>query len=187
LSLIILKAYNYINISALPTIRRDYVHLSAQAFALAHTLLLTSATPTNSKPYAQTRPSDATIVCTDFKVPLTVTSTNLVLNITTLANNFEVVDFLTDFTRIDSKTAFNPIGGIKNETANYFISGTFCTPKISSGNGHEKIVLLATHGLGYDRRYWDSAYKAEQYSFVKNIVGKGFSVFFYDTLGIGES
>lgn len=48
-------------------------------------------------------------------------------------------------------------------------------------------MLLATHGLGYDRRYWASPYKPEDYSFVDYALDKGYSVFFYDRLGTGQS
>jgi hypothetical protein len=124
--------------------------------------------------------------CIGYNVPVTVTSQNFVFNVTKFKDNFDAIDLITNFTRKDlNSTVFNPIGGAENATATYIISGTFCSPKVPSGR--EKTVLLATHGLHYDGRYWDSSYKPENYSFVESAVAQGFSVFYYDRLGTGKS
>jgi len=62
-----------------------------------------------------------------------------------------VVEFLTEIARKDSAEVFHPLSGVKNVTDTYEVAATFCTPKKTKG-GKEKTVLLATHGLGYDRR-----------------------------------
>ena len=118
-------------------------------------------------------------------VPVTVTSENFIFNLTKFENNFDVVDLVTDFTREDANVTFHPVSGKQNVTATYNIAGTFCSPK--SPSGREKTVLLATHGIHYDRRYWHSAYKPGEYSFVEAAVARGYSVFVYDRLGTGES
>jgi len=35
--------------------------------------------------------------------------------------------------------------------------------------------------------YWDSEYQPENYNFVDFAISRGYSVFFYDRLGTGES
>jgi pimeloyl-ACP methyl ester carboxylesterase len=120
-----------------------------------------------------------------YRVPLIVTSENFVFNISNFQNDFDLIDLVTDYVRKDANTSFHFIAGEKNETAEYLISGTFCSPKKPSG--HEKTVLLATHGIAYDGRYWDSSYKPSEYSFVEAMVAKGYSIFFYDRLGTGRS
>jgi hypothetical protein len=102
-------------------------------------------------------------------------------------NNFDVVDLVTDLARKDSSVVFHPVSRVENATAEYTINGTFCSPKKLLGKGRERTVLLATHGIGYDGRYWDSAYKPEEYSFVQAMVKEGYSVFSYDRLGTGKS
>jgi hypothetical protein len=123
--------------------------------------------------------------CIDYNIPVTITSENYIFNVSEFRNNFDVVNVITDFARKDSNTSFHPFHGTKNETAEYLIAGTFCTP--NKPVGREKQVLLATPGIGYDRRYWDSKYKPKEYNFVRAMVAKGYSVFFYDRLGTGES
>lgn len=53
--------------------------------------------------------------------------------------------------------------------------------------GRAKTVLFATHGLNFDRSYWDLPVESEKYSFVDEAIAQGYSVFFYDRLGVGKS
>jgi hypothetical protein len=133
------------------------------------------------------RPSSSVAQCTPYTIPLNVTSQNTVFNLTKFQNDLDVAHVVTEIVRKDSNVSFHPASGVENATAVYSISGTFCSPKSPSGNGREKIVLLATHGIGYDGQYWDSAYNPEEYSFVENVVKQGYSVFYYDRLGTGKS
>ena len=38
-----------------------------------------------------------------------------------------------------------------------------------------------------DISYWNSAYKPDEYNFVQYAIQRGYSVFFYDRLGVGSS
>lgn len=125
-------------------------------------------------------------VCTEYSIKVTATSTGYIWGIPRFKDNYDVVEFLTEIARKDSAEVFHPLSGVKNVTDTYEVAATFCTPKKTKG-GKEKTVLLATHGLGYDRRYWASSYKPEDYSFVDYALDKGYSVFFYDRLGTGQS
>jgi len=133
------------------------------------------------------RPSSSAAQCVSYTIPLTITSENFVFNITKFKNDLDLAHVITDIARKDSNATFHPVSGVENVTAQYSISGTFCSPKTPSGNGREKTVLLATHGIGYDGQYWDSAYKPHEYSFVEAMVKDGYSVFYYDRLGTGKS
>jgi pimeloyl-ACP methyl ester carboxylesterase len=45
-----------------------------------------------------------------------------------------------------------------------------------------------THGIGFDRSYWDFSYDNYNYSYVSDATDEyGYSTFFYDRLGIGMS
>ncbi|KAE9375040.1 alpha/beta-hydrolase [Stipitochalara longipes BDJ] len=126
--------------------------------------------------------ADCPRICTDYTIPVNPTSVNL-LWAKPFANNYDVVDFLTDLT--SSHPASSPFVGAKAQTASYQISATFCTPKNSTSKNN--IVLLLTHGVNFDRRYWDPSISPEKYSFVDWAITKGYSVFFYDRLGVGKS
>ncbi|KAF2816638.1 alpha/beta-hydrolase [Mytilinidion resinicola] len=126
-------------------------------------------------------------ICVDYTIKQDVTSTNYIWDLEKFTSNFDTIEFLTELARKDSKTVYHPVSSNpKNETKTYEVSATFCSPK-KANYGKDKIVLLATHGLGYDRRYWASAWKPKDYSFVDFALDKGYSVFFYDRLGVGKS
>jgi pimeloyl-ACP methyl ester carboxylesterase len=66
----------------------------------------------------------------------------------------------------------------------YAIAATYCQPNKGPGD----IVQVLTHGIAFDRSYWDVPINRYNYSYVKEAVDKySFSTLAYDRLGIGES
>jgi len=124
---------------------------SLKLVSVAALLTQTLAVPTSSGATPAYSARDSSAVCQEHKVPLRITSENLIFNGTHFKDNYDLIDFVTQATRKDAATVFHPFGGKQNVTTDYYISGTFCSPKIPK-DGHEKTVLLATHGLAYDRR-----------------------------------
>ncbi|RYP03671.1 hypothetical protein DL765_010432 [Monosporascus sp. GIB2] len=49
------------------------------------------------------------------------------------------------------------------------------------------ILQIATHGVHYDSRYWDSEYQPENHSYVNAALKAGYSILTYDRLGVGQS
>jgi hypothetical protein len=123
--------------------------------------------------------------CKEYTFKDKVTTENVIFGLPKFKTNYDVAEYLFNETRKDSRTAFNPVGGTENVTSEYTLAGTFCKPKKT--NGKETTVLIATHGLGYDRRYWASAYKPDEYSFAKYALDQGYSILYYDRLGTGKS
>lgn len=75
---------------------------------------------------------------------------------------------------------------IKNITVSktFDIHATLCVPP----NGAKKNLLhLATHGGGYDSRYWNSEIEPEKYSYVKAVMDEGYSILTYDRISTGQS
>ncbi|PVH74517.1 alpha/beta-hydrolase [Cadophora sp. DSE1049] len=123
--------------------------------------------------------------CTDYEIPVTPTSVNLVWG-KKFEANFDVVDFVSNINSRTAATSFNPYDLTAPPaltTASYTISATFCTPK----KGATGTVLLLSHGLNFDRSYWDPEVSKEKYSFVDWAIARGYSVFYYDRLGVGKS
>ena len=89
--------------------------------------------------------------CQDYTVPVTVTSKNLPWIGPRWEDDYGFIDFLTSYTTRLSARFPSPLGGPVTQTAKYDISATFCTP--AQPGRHSKTVLLATHGLGFDRKY----------------------------------
>ncbi|KAF2120911.1 Alpha/Beta hydrolase protein [Lophiotrema nucula] len=126
--------------------------------------------------------------CSDFYVPIHLDYEQPDLNITKWTNPYELQDFLSSLTA--RAGAMNPqqapFGATKRFTGDYEIAASFCTPK-KPKDGKEKVVIMATHGIGPARSHWNSPYKPDEFNFVKFALEKGYSVFFYDRLGCGAS
>jgi hypothetical protein len=89
--------------------------------------------------------------CYDYEIPVTTQTQASIFGVPKFSDNYDVAGFIANLISRNAGTPFNPFSGKRNVTGNYTISATFCSPK--TFNGHEKTVLLATSGLGYDRRY----------------------------------
>lgn len=93
--------------------------------------------------------------CIDYQIPVTTQTEALVWGLPKFSTNFDVSAFILSLIRRTTGPdviPFKPFSGSKNVTVDYTIGATFCSPKNSSKGGHEETVLLATQGLGYDRR-----------------------------------
>jgi hypothetical protein len=90
--------------------------------------------------------------CQEYTIPVTVVSTNGIVAFSPFKDNLDLVDFLTDFTSREPPIIVTNFVGNETSTASYTISATFCTPRNSSAPNKDTI-LLATHGLNFDRRY----------------------------------
>ncbi|KAH9893043.1 alpha/beta-hydrolase [Xylariomycetidae sp. FL2044] len=122
--------------------------------------------------------------CFEYLIPVTITSEDLVFNITKWKDDFALQDFLTSMTTRPSAMYPAPYDGTTaTETATYNIAASFCMPKENA----KKTVIIATHGIGQGRPQWNSPYEPESYNFVQYAIDKGYSVFFYDRLGCGDS
>lgn len=91
-------------------------------------------------------------ICADYTIKEEITTTNQIWVYPPLANDFDVAQALANISSKEPSTGYQPLSGVVNVTKTYEIAGTFCTPKEKKG-GKETIVLVATHGVGYDRRY----------------------------------
>ncbi|KAL3419304.1 hypothetical protein PVAG01_09526 [Phlyctema vagabunda] len=155
--------------------------MNLQRICVALGVSLTYATLSSAFPS-----QNSSKVCQNYAVPVGVSTQFFTLTLPEFTDSLDAVDFAYNIARRDSDTSFFPITGAQeplNKT--YTISGTFCTPVTK--NGREGTVLLATHGLGFDRSYWDPSLDASKYSFVDHAINEGYSVFYYDRLGTGQS
>jgi hypothetical protein len=116
--------------------------LSLFSAASANALNWNSSTPATA---ALTQPYyPPTADCIEFKVPVTVTSENLVFNFPRWKDNLALQDFLTLATTRAGANIPSPIVGKKNETESFTIAASFCTPKTPG----KRTIILATHGIG---------------------------------------
>ncbi|PMD26058.1 alpha/beta-hydrolase [Hyaloscypha hepaticicola] len=121
--------------------------------------------------------------CFNVTIPVTVTSTNFIYGLPKFSDNLDITALTIELNTRGVFASLNPFAGTQNETATYHVSGTFCGPSSNKAS----TLLLATHGASLDRYYWDFQYEPSCYSFVDFAVSKGYSVFYYDRVGAGES
>ncbi|KAK3687592.1 Alpha/Beta hydrolase protein [Podospora appendiculata] len=151
---------------------------------LKQALLVAAAT------LSATAQATTTRTCSSYKIPITASSANLVWALPPFSNNFEVASFVD---AIASRSAGGPETlfqrAPQNVSVNYTIAATFCQPARGQpgASAHNGAVLIATHGLAYDGSYWDPPIDRVKYSFVDYAISQGYSVFFYDRLGTGDS
>jgi hypothetical protein len=88
-------------------------------------------------------------LCKDFRIPINVTVPYYELNLS-IETNWDLVDYIFNSTRRDSREVFHPVGASHTATNAYTIGATFCTPKTRQTSS--ETVLLLTHGSMVDRR-----------------------------------
>lgn len=92
-----------------------------------------------------------TKTCKSFKIPVSVNSTELVYALPHFQSDFDVADFLATVAGRSAPDLSTSFSGTKNVSATYEIGATFCTPTQGQEDRHKDTVLVATHGLGFDR------------------------------------
>ena len=80
--------------------------------------------------------------------------------------------------------AYSTSAQYQTVSGSYKLATTFCAPD----HGTPNVVQLLTHGIGFDRSYWDVPFNNFNYSYTNEAVDEyGFATFSHDRLGIGMS
>lgn len=91
-------------------------------------------------------------VCSEYTIPLTITSEETVFNFTEWDNNYALQEFLALATTRVGVEYPGIVEGTRNVTRDVEIAASFCAPRVKSGK--EGKVILATHGIGPGREHW---------------------------------
>jgi pimeloyl-ACP methyl ester carboxylesterase len=127
-------------------------------------------------------PDHANAYCKELDIPVTATAPSAIYDILRIDSNLEATAWA-----VESSIRTSTFGRIiKNTTTSgtYNIHGRLCVPKSSDKS---EILQIATHGIGFDSRYWDSEYQPEKHSYVAATLKAGYAIFTYDRLGTGRS
>jgi len=122
--------------------------------------------------------------CTNLTIPITISARNGAFNITNPTTNIAATNFILNLSRQGHNYTNEVTTGFNTVSGSYNIAATYCEPDA----GPAKTVQLLTHGIGFDRSYWDFSYANYNYSYVREAVDQyGYSTFSWDRLGIGMS
>lgn len=120
--------------------------------------------------------------CTSGYISVTAsTDKNMALNFELPKNQSQVTETFIEYVSSGSPFPKLVAGGSNKVSGTWRIGATLCVP---ANNTTPKGVQLLTHGVGFDRYYWDFA---PGYSYVDVTASYGYATFFYDRLGIGAS
>ncbi|KAJ6010197.1 hypothetical protein N7522_005213 [Penicillium canescens] len=64
-------------------------------------------------------------------------------------------------------------------------STQYCMPDNVGDSVH--VLQILTHGMGFDKSYWDLPYENHNYSYVDHALSRGYHTLAYDRLGLGKS
>lgn len=122
--------------------------------------------------------------CQDITVPITVATTLKQFDYHPTDSEVDTTNFFLEFTRPGSdfvkRLTINNDTNIKKD---YTLAATLCHPPDGPGS----TLQILTHGVGFDRSYWDYPFAGFNYSYVARAVAAGHSTLAWDRLGIAAS
>ncbi|KAJ9609437.1 hypothetical protein H2200_005764 [Cladophialophora chaetospira] len=122
--------------------------------------------------------------CTNMTIPVKISARNGIFGDSIPQIGIEVTDFALDSTRQGHNYSQEILQGYKSVAGTYSLSLTHCNPD----SGESKVLQILTHGIGFDKSYWDLPFKNYNYSYVSVAVDQyGYSTLAWDRLGIGAS
>ncbi|KAI6790256.1 alpha/beta-hydrolase [Hortaea werneckii] len=108
------------------------------------------------------------------------TASNVQIDYPLPVNQTQVTETSLDYITPGADFPASILGDSQTVEGTYNLGATLCMPSVSNVKG----VQLLTHGVGFDRYYWDFT---SDYSYVDRAAQAGYATFFYDRLGVGQS
>lgn len=121
--------------------------------------------------------------CIQGNIQVSASALNTQLNYPIPANQSVVTETIVEFLQVDTTFPSQVLGDKRNVSGTYNINSKLCYPIGSSPNPN--LVQFLTHGVGFDKSYWD--FYNSQHSYVDSAAQAGYTTFSYDRLGIGLS
>ncbi|KAK4140675.1 Alpha/beta hydrolase family-domain-containing protein [Dichotomopilus funicola] len=124
--------------------------------------------------------------CVQIEVPVPIDTTAIRWQQPRVDNNIDAVDWVRFHTTRTTPNNTELMMGRIPIKGTFKITGQLCVPPKGAA-ARSDILHVATHGAGFDSRYWDAEIKREEYSYVDAALAEGYSIFTYDRLGTGSS
>jgi pimeloyl-ACP methyl ester carboxylesterase len=121
--------------------------------------------------------------CTDLKVPVNFAARLAKFNLQPAQGNIDVTNFILAGGRQSFNGTQTLLKDYYDNSGSYEIAATYCAPEEGSIRG----LQILTHGIGFDRTYWDAPFNNYNYSYVEKAIEAGYATLAHDRLGIGAS
>ncbi|KAF2681206.1 hypothetical protein K458DRAFT_372073 [Lentithecium fluviatile CBS 122367] len=121
--------------------------------------------------------------CSNLTIPVSISSRQGQFKDVPAESNLDTGAFAQAFTQQGRNYSATLLEGFQTVTGNYSISAKFCYPDYGTGS----TIQLLSHGIGFDKTYWDLSYNNYNYSYVEVAVEQGYSTLAIDRFGIGNS
>ncbi|UNI13903.1 hypothetical protein JDV02_000598 [Purpureocillium takamizusanense] len=121
--------------------------------------------------------------CRNINVPISISARNGDFDVKPPATEIEVTNVFLRLARQNFNYTKTVLKGYKTVQGDYTLATTYCEP---SGGPSDSLQIL-THGVGFDRSYWDFPYHNHNYSYVNKALDAKYSTLSWDRLGIGAS
>ncbi|MCJ1309925.1 hypothetical protein MMC25_003586 [Agyrium rufum] len=124
--------------------------------------------------------------CLNRTVSINVSARTGVFDITIPQTNLEATAFILNYTQQGRNFTDDVLTGYKTTRNTYQISTQLCFP--TTKRFANPTIQILTHGIGWDKTYWDPSYNNFKYSYVNVATDlAGYYTLTYDRLGIGKS
>ncbi len=122
--------------------------------------------------------------CENITVSVSVSGRNAVYNVPVPETDIDVTDFIVNLAQQGANYSLATLTDYATISGTYELAATYCAPDAGDG----KTLQILTHGIGFDRSYWDLPFNNYNYSYVEVAVDQyGYSTLSWDRLGIGMS
>ncbi|ESZ94963.1 hypothetical protein SBOR_4646 [Sclerotinia borealis F-4128] len=124
--------------------------------------------------------------CINATVPVTISARQAVFNIEIPTTNVSTPDFFLNVTQQGRNFTDIALSGYQTTAGTYNISTMYCKP--DGDNSTNPTIQVLTHGIGFDKTYWDLPYNNYNYSYIDVAVRKySYHTLSFDRLGTGNS
>ncbi|KAF2809638.1 alpha/beta-hydrolase [Mytilinidion resinicola] len=141
--------------------------------------LLTTAIP---------HPNPQSPNCIPLTLSISLTAPSYPLLLPAIKNGYDATSLLLAFTGRDASSDPSALlGPPTNITVPLSISALYCTPTTHYNPQKAPKLQLLTHGLGFDKTYWNFGAPKTTYNYIAAATAAGYATFSYDRIGTGLS
>ncbi|KAF2192372.1 hypothetical protein K469DRAFT_553285 [Zopfia rhizophila CBS 207.26] len=135
-------------------------------------------------PFLLLRGFAAAKTCTNLTIPVNIESRQGLFKTIPFEGNLDATTFSQEFTNIGQNYSNVLLKDYQTVRGQYKISAKFCHPDNGTTSS---VVQVLTHGIGFDKSYWDLPFNNYNYSYTDRAISHGYSTLAIDRLGIGNS